>query len=187
MANNRRNTLLIVGGVVVVVVVLALVASASGWLTGLSLTGAAGTDKMSSTAAYALECDNIKQVFSFAAGLGSESELVIRSDMDERGSPMFAAMPGQLKFSALTLQRTANQDRSLVEWRQMVVEGDIDRARRNCSLKIVDPKGKMISAWQISNAWPSGYDYSATKGQDGNVGPILETVTLTYEGLNREQ
>ena len=84
---------------------------------------------------FRVEIDGITvAAFSECSGLSSETSVV---EYREGGEPRIRKLPGQTKFSNITLKRGVTEDRTLWEWRQTVVNGKVER--RNGSVVCSTP------------------------------------------------
>ena len=103
----------------------------------------------------------------------------------EGGSLIPNKSPGRLKFSDVTLERGATQDRDLFDWLQDVAitsSGiglpDVNY-KRNLDIVQQDRDGVTLRRWSLSRAWPVKFVAGEWDNEaDENV---IESVTLTYD------
>jgi len=121
--------------------------------------------------------------FSEVSGLSTETDVV---EYREGSDPNAAArkIPGLHKVSDITLKRgIIAGDTSLWDWRQMVVDGDAEGARRSGSIIMYDENNVPMAEWEFKNAWPSKIE-GPSLNADGNE-VAIESLTLANESLVR--
>ena len=65
----------------------------------------------------------------------------------------------------------------------MVVEGKVDMARSNGSIKMYDQAGILVAQWDIDACWPSKLSGPQMQSDSSAVG--VEELTIVHEGLER--
>src|SRR5690606_11065051 len=93
--------------------------------------------------------------FSEVSGIGSETEIVEQKVVTDTGQEVVLKMPGRLKWNDVTLKRGITDNLQIWEWRQMVEEGKMSDARKNCSILMFDRAMNVAARWDFENAWPS--------------------------------
>jgi len=121
--------------------------------------------------------------FSEVSGLATETEVVeYREGSDPNAAPK--KIPGLHKVSDITLKRgIIAGDTSLWDWRQMVVDGDFESARKSGSIIMYDENNQTIAEWEFENAWPSKIE-GPSLNADGNE-VAIESLTIANESLVR--
>lgn len=122
--------------------------------------------------------------FSECSGIGSEHDVVEHKVVNKDGQEMVRKIPGRVKFTDVTLKRGITSDMAIWEWRQSVVEGKMEEARKNCSIIMMDRTYMPVATWHFSNAWPSKVTGPALKSDGNDFG--VEEVTIVHEGMYRE-
>ena len=122
--------------------------------------------------------------FTEVSGVGSEHELVEHKVVDEGGREIVRKIPGRLKWTDVTLKRGVTSNVELWEWRQIVLEGTMDDARKNATITMFDRSYTPVARWHFSNAWPSKLTGPTFKADDNGIG--VEEVTIVHEGMYRE-
>jgi phage tail-like protein len=129
---------------------------------------------------FRVEIDGLTAVgFSEVSGLGSETTVIEYRTGSEPNRAR--KLPGLTKYSNIVLKRGVTQDAELWNWRQRIVEGNVDR--RNGSIVLQDDSGQDQVRWNFSNGWPckvEGPDFNA-QGNDIAV----ETLEISHEGIQR--
>lgn len=120
-------------------------------------------------------------VFKEATGFDSESEVseIKRSLPNGRTDVVKAA--GNSKWSDIELKRGVDQDKSLWNWRKLVIAGKLDAARKDCTITMLDYEGQPVVTYSIINAWPKKYTGVGLKADSNEV--AVEGITLCHEGF----
>ena len=122
--------------------------------------------------------------FTNVEGIGSETEVVTQKVQNpETGETIIQQIPGRLTWTPVTLKRGVTSSMDIWEWRQSVVEGDIDGARTNCSIIAYDQTNAEIARWNFENAWPS--KVIGPQMDSGSTTYMMEDVTIVHEGVER--
>lgn len=129
---------------------------------------------------YGLEVDGrLFGYFTEVSGLGSESEVIIHKTVDPRtGREITQKVPGRLIWTDITLKRGITNDRSVWDWRALVLTGNINEARKNATIVMYDSSFGEISRFDILDAWPSKIE--GLKDGEGT-----EELTIVHEGVYR--
>jgi phage tail-like protein len=121
-------------------------------------------------------------IFRLTLG-ASSNEVVLHAAADDQGKARVQKFPGQLSWGDVTVRRYIDKDHSFADWRQEVVDGKINDARRDGSIEMIDWQGKTVATWSFVRAWPSRYAVSSFS--DGSTSKPYETITLAHEGFVR--
>src|SRR5262245_18383128 len=54
----------------------------------------------------------------------------------------------------VSLARRNDNDLNVFAWHQSIVEGQIEAARKNCTLTVFDPEGRPEARYRLTKAWP---------------------------------
>jgi phage tail-like protein len=73
----------------------------------------------------------------------------------------------------------------LWEWRKNVEDGDVQGARTNGSVVMMDQQGNDVARWDFENAWPSKITGPAVKSEGSDFG--IEELTVVHEYIKRTQ
>jgi phage tail-like protein len=126
--------------------------------------------------------DWIKGSFRECSGLGSETELI--ESKESQGHMVYAKVPGALKWENITLKRGVTDDMQIWNWRRKVEQGDVDGARTNGSIILLDAQGQQVARWNFENGWPqkvSGPSFNATSNEIG-----IEELVIVHEKIYRD-
>jgi phage tail-like protein len=128
--------------------------------------------------------DMVTGYFQEISGINSESD-VIEHKVTFEGKDFVQKLPGRLKWGDVTLKRGITDNLELWEWRQLVEEGKMNEARKNCSIVLYDRSMEIAARWNFDNAWPSKISGPDIKA-DGNEYGIEEFV-LVHERMYRDK
>ncbi|MCA1555046.1 MAG: phage tail protein [Chloroflexi bacterium] len=121
--------------------------------------------------------------FTECGGIGSENEIVETKFTTDDGHEVVQKIPGRLKWNDVTLKRGITDNLQIWEWRQMVEDGKMKDARKNCSIIMMDRNYTPAARWDFVNAWPSKVSGPEVKSDSNDYG--IEEMTLVHEGMKR--
>ncbi|HUV94733.1 MAG TPA: phage tail protein [Anaerolineae bacterium] len=122
--------------------------------------------------------------FTECTGIGSENEVIDHKVVDTTGKEYIHKIPGRLKWENVTLKRGITQDLQLWEWRDMIVAGNVESARKNGSIVMFDQQFSEVARWNFENAWPLKVSGPTPKSDSNEYG--VEEIVITHEGIYRE-
>ena len=150
---------------------------------------AAGGDPPSRSAApqavvvfqFVLEVPGIGTgAFSSFGGLSSETEIIEGKSSD----PLITAKrAGKTRYNDVVLSRGMTDVQDFVVWRKMVEDGNVDAARKNCSLVMYDVTGAPVARYHLENAWPAKIAISDLASDAADA--LMETITIACEHIAR--
>ena len=121
--------------------------------------------------------------FTECGGIGSENEIAETKTVTDTGQEVVLKVPGRLKFGDVTLKRGITDNLQIWEWRQLVEEGKMSDARKNCSIIMFDRNYTPAARWDFVNAWPSTVSGPDVKSDSNDFG--VEEMVLVHEGMKR--
>ena len=131
---------------------------------------------------YQIEIDSVTIAqFKEVSGLASETTVIEQKQNLKGGKPVLRKLPGPHKWPDIVLKRGVSNDKALWEWRKKIEEGDLDGARKHGSIVLYDYKRGEVQRFNFTNGWPSKVELGAL--QAGGTDILVETVTITHEGL----
>ena len=71
------------------------------------------------------------------------------------------------------------------DWRELIVNGQVEDARRNGSVIMYNQKLEEVARWNFENAWPLKVSGPSMKADSNEFG--IEELVITHEGLYREK
>lgn len=135
---------------------------------------------------FGVEFQNqIRGAFRECTGLGSETEVVESKASGPNGEFILKKVPGRMKYTNIVLKRGITDAMDMWEWRKFVELGQMDKARKNGSIRMFNPKGEEIARWNLTNAWPSKLTGPTANATNNEVG--IEELEITHEGYVREK
>lgn len=120
--------------------------------------------------------------FTECSGLGSEHE-VIEHKVVQDGKEVVMKIPGRLKWENITLKRGITDSMDMWDWRKMVEDGDVEKARHNGSVTMQDHLNKDVARWDFDGAWPVKITGPQPKADSNEIG--IEEMTIAHEGIRR--
>ena len=129
---------------------------------------------------FRVEIDGLTAVaFREVSGLESETTVVeYRVGTDPN---VVRKLPGLTRYANLVFKRGITQDTELWQWRQSVIEGNVDR--RNGSIVLQDDSGQDQVRWNFRNGWPCKLHGPDLNAHGSDV--AIETLEIAHEGLER--
>jgi phage tail-like protein len=139
---------------------------------------------LTTTFKFALEIDGVNMGFyRKCAGIESETEIIEYKEVTSEGRMVIRKVPGAMKWGDITLDRRIDSSVALWEWRKEVIDGDVDKARRNGSIVVYDSMESEVARWNFESGWPS--KWSGAEFDAGANEVATESVTITHEGIER--
>jgi phage tail-like protein len=134
---------------------------------------------------FALEIQGVTEaLFREASGFGSESQIIEFKQQGAKGQTYIHKIPGTLKWQNISLKRGITPNLELWKWRQQVIDGQIEKARMDGSVVGYDEDGNEKIRYNFRRGWPSKWDASGLNAAGND--PIIETIEITHEGLERK-
>jgi phage tail-like protein len=122
--------------------------------------------------------------FTNVSGIGSETEVVDHKVVNsETGETIIQKIPGRLTWTEVTLKRGVTSNLEIWDWRNMVVQGDIEGARTNCSIIAYSQSNEPLARWEFINAWPS--KVIGPEMDSASQEYMVEEITIVHEGMER--
>ena len=120
--------------------------------------------------------------FEEATALASASEVAeIKRSLPNGRTDVIKAM-GNTKWGDIELKRGVDNDKSLWNWRKLIVDGKPSAARKDCTVTMLDYEGQPIVTYSITKAWPKTYTEAGLKADSNEV--AVEGITLAHEGFS---
>lgn len=128
---------------------------------------------------FQVEWGGSKIGFTEVSGLDITTEVI---EYRDGASPEYSKikMPGQRKFSNITLKRgTFAGDNEFYGWFNTVNLNQIER--RNLTISLLNENHEPVVVWKVKNAWPTKVTPTDLKADGNEV--ALESLELAHEGL----
>mgnify|MGYP000029452505 CR=1 FL=1 len=127
---------------------------------------------------WMLEIEGVASGFFVeVSGIGSENEIVEYKVVNSSGVEVILKVPGRLNYANITLKRGITSNMDMWTWRKMVEDGNIEGARSNMTLMMLDSDGSTVAQWDFANAWPVKISFDSEFA--------FESITIAHEGLTR--
>ncbi len=143
-------------------------------------TASPNTSTLVSAARFVVQFDGGEITFSEMSGITSEVEVTEYLASGKVGVSLSKQF-GKTKPATIVLKRGVDQDFTLWTWHQEVLAGEA-KARRSCSLILMDMSNVPKQTYQLLNAWPSKLEIGGLKA--GGSDAVIATVTLTCEQID---
>jgi phage tail-like protein len=126
---------------------------------------------------FLVEIDGIaRAAFSEVSGLESETTVIEYRSGSEFGT---RKLPGLTKYANIVLKRGITQDADLWNWRQSVIEGNVQR--RNGAIILLDDQRTEVIRWNFREGWPCKWQGPALNAKNQEV--AIELLEIAHEGL----
>ena len=135
---------------------------------------------------FIVEIDGIEQFgFKQMNELNNETEII---DYKEGGLNAYVhQFPAHTTFSNIVLKHGLGINDALYEWRQFVLDGQMDQAKRNGTIKFYtngNDGSEVTKVWYFYGAWPFKLEISEVDAtSSGEV--IIESIELVIERFER--
>ena len=126
---------------------------------------------------FIVEIDGIQAAaFAEASGLDSETAVIeYRTGADR----VVRKLPGLTKYANVVLKRGITRDADLWNWRQAVIDGNVER--RNGSIVLLDEQRNEVVRWNFFDGWPCKWSGPALHAEGEDV--AIETLEIAIERL----
>ncbi|MBZ5681025.1 MAG: phage tail protein [Acidobacteriia bacterium] len=128
---------------------------------------------------FRVEIDGITQAgFREVSGLDATSDPIEYREGNEK---VFThrKLPGQVKYSNITLKWGITSAHEFWDWRKQVIDGKTQR--KNGSIVMMNESGDEKIRWNFVNAWPSKWSGPSFNAMNNEV--AVESVELQHEGV----
>ncbi|MEI7555266.1 phage tail protein [Candidatus Chlorohelix sp.] len=117
------------------------------------------------------------------SGLESETEVRELMQSTKDGKVVIIKSQGAtpVKPGKITIKYAAYKGDPVLEWRQLVINGKMEEARRDIHVVIYGVDNKEIMRFTCKNSWPSKYAWSNLSAKSNEALEI--TVIIDHEGM----
>jgi phage tail-like protein len=134
---------------------------------------------------FALTVDDVTGYFTEVSGIGSENAVATHKVVTPEAKEVTLQVPGRVEWGEITFKRGLTTDVQFWDWRELVVTGQTEVARRDVTIEMFDRNYNPVVSWTCRNAWPSKLT-GPTIASDSNDFAI-EELTIVHEGLTRDE
>jgi len=118
--------------------------------------------------------------FREVSGLDTTQDVVEYREGTSGNNLYSKKLYGLAKTANIVLKWGITTDDEIWKWRQAVVTGD-PKARKNCSVTIIDEEGKEHQSWNLAEAWPCKWTGPTLNATSNEV--AIETLEIAHEGI----
>ncbi|MEA2131381.1 MAG: hypothetical protein QOJ85_4272 [Solirubrobacteraceae bacterium] len=136
---------------------------------------------------FSLKLDGIDSASFFAeiSGLSTENQVIEHTSATAKGTPLPQRFAGQVKWANIVLKRGVDKDLSLWTWRQAILNGEIDKNRKNGTISVLDQTAAPVVMYSFINAWPCKYSSPGLNAGGNEI--LVEELEIAHEGFLRTQ
>ena len=128
---------------------------------------------------FIVEIDGLESsAFLSVSGLSSETEVLLFRSGNDRSSTV-RKLPGLQKYGDVTLKRGYIGNNELYQWRQQIVNGNVDR--RSVSISLLNDQREPVSRFNLFEAWPARWELSTLNAKGNDV--VIEELVLAVERI----
>jgi phage tail-like protein len=96
------------------------------------------------------------------------------------------AVFGRTEYDNLTMSRGVQaRDTMLRDWRNDVINGDVEAAKRTVVVTVTDENGETQAQWEFTGAWPTSHEPPELADVGGDSAMAQEEITIAYERYKR--
>ncbi|HZS55900.1 MAG TPA: phage tail protein [Bryobacteraceae bacterium] len=129
---------------------------------------------------FKVEIDGIASS-AFLSVTGIEADVTAEDYRDGNDKVNSARkLPGEAKFSNITLKRGLTADLSLWQWMQQTLDGKL--TRKNVAIVMLTEAAEEVLRFTFVNAWPVKWSGPSLNAETSDV--AIETLELAHEGLS---
>jgi phage tail-like protein len=128
---------------------------------------------------FRVEINGIQKAgFREVAGLDATSDPILYREGNEKVYTE-RKLPGQVKYSNITLKWGITDDHTLWDWRKKVIDGKTER--QTGSIVLVDEAGNDKLRWNFVNGWPTKWTGPSFNAVNNEV--AVESLEIAHEGI----
>lgn len=121
--------------------------------------------------------------FAEASGLSTENQVIEHTAADAKGKPLPQRFAGQVKWANIVLKRGVDTKMDLWNWRKQILDGNIDKNRKDCTINVLDQTAAVIVTYSFVRAWPCKYSSPGLNASGNEI--LVEELELSHEGFVR--
>lgn len=121
--------------------------------------------------------------FKEVEGVESETDVVELVQAGPGGKQVWIKSQGAWtqKMGKITAKYAAFEGDKLLDWRQKVIDGKMEDARKNISIVLYNVEDEEVMRFNFKNAWPSKYSWSGMNASGND--PVTVTIIIEHEGM----
>jgi phage tail-like protein len=121
--------------------------------------------------------------FAEASGFSTENQVVEHVAGDAKGRPLPQRFVGQVKWPNVVLKRGVDTAQQLWQWRQAILNGQIDANRKDITIDVLDQTAAVVVTYSFIRAWPCKYSSPGLNAGGNEI--LVEEIELAHEGFTR--
>ncbi len=133
---------------------------------------------------YLVDIDGITQAGFSEVTIPDVSQDVIEYREGNESVATVRKQPGLIKYGNVILKWGITKTLDLYDWSKLVQQGEIQVARRNMAVIVLDDMRQPVARWEFENAWPVKYDPSDLKASGNEI--AIDTIEIAHEGMVRK-
>src|SRR4051794_10044804 len=96
---------------------------------------------------FALQIDDVTGFFTEVSGIGSENAVATHKVVTTEAKEVTIQVPGRVEWGEVTLKRGLTDSFQFWDWRELVITGDIETARRSVTITMFSRDYTEIVSW----------------------------------------
>jgi phage tail-like protein len=124
-------------------------------------------------------------LFRECSGIGGEVQVIESTYSTPQGTPMIRKVPGNFKYTNITLKKGVTNEPVLYDWWKMAEEGKVDESRVDGQIHLIDESGGTIQAFSFAQGWIQKFTGPAINAQSNEM--AIEEIVIVHELLDRIQ
>lgn len=134
---------------------------------------------------FAIQIDGIQvEYLNKISGLTNVQDVIEYVQNTPHGKPVVRKMPGISKGGEVEVVRGRNRSTDFTTWIRTSLAGEMQSARKNISIIVLDYQNNEVTRFNLINAWCCETSYSEMTAGQPQV--YEERVKITYEELKYE-
>jgi phage tail-like protein len=119
------------------------------------------------------------------SGLTVDQNVTEVPGLSNDGKPFIKKQPGASKPGEVIITRGLDRSSAFSQWiNQTLLQGNVQSARQNLTIEVMDTTGATVRRIQLMNAWP--YKWEGPDLKAGDTASATEKVTVTFEDISIE-
>lgn len=117
----------------------------------------------------------------------SKTQVIDYKSTDQQGNPFTRRVPGINETGNITLVRGIDNNKTLWDWRQKVIDKGVTDPSTRCdgTIMLLDHDNATIAAFTFLQGWPASIDYGNVNSAGTDI--AVEKVEIAHEGVKRIQ
>ena len=122
-------------------------------------------------------------LFRECSGIGGECQVIEAPFASQQGTPRIMKVPGNFKYTNVTLKKGVTDEKTLYDWWKMAEEGKWDDARVDGQIQLLDLDMSPIQVFTFKQGWVQKFTGPTINAQSNEM--AIEEIVITHEFLDR--